>query len=317
MVLAPPPVGQALVQSVDILTPVGNNPRLYGQTAAANAFSDVYAMGGEAYSAMTVLAFPSTSIPYEVIREILAGGADIMEQAGAVSAGGHTLEDPELKYGLAVTGYVDPRAYPTNAGLQDGDILILTKPIGTGILTSVLKAKLSSKSSLNSLNSLNSTASISTENTEDAEEIEKIMYRWTCHLNKNAAKVIRNLGIKAATDITGFGLGGHVLEMAEASHKSVYIDSIPLMPKIEEYALAGLIPNGSLVNRKYAEARTLAKCSDIMHSIAFDAQTSGGILMAVPENKVRACVQQLTDLGEQAYIVGRVGAYKENFLVLE
>ena len=191
------PEGRALVQTVDILSPIGNDPYTFGQIAAANALSDVYAMGGEPWCAMNIAFFPSTpkaaaeGLGMDVLTAILRGGADKLHEAGGVLAGGHTVEDEEPKYGLSVTGVVDPAHVATNAGLCPGDVLILTKPLGTGILSTVAKA-----------------------HWDGWEEAEAEFCRWASRLNRVGASVIRELGLRAATDITGFGLGGHALEQA-------------------------------------------------------------------------------------------------------
>lgn len=297
-ILAPLPAGMALVQSVDILSPIGNNPRLFGQTAAANALSDIYAMGGEAYSAMNILSYPACSTPVDVLREILLGATEKLEEAGAVGAGGHTLEDSHLKFGLSVTGYVDPQNFARNNGLNEGDILILTKPIGTGILATGIKAKW-----------------------EYYQEAEDELYRYTTALNKNAAHVLRAMKLKAATDITGFGLGGHSLEMAEASEKTIrlYTKEIPLMAYVYDYASNGLIPEASYINKRYAQQKFQAQVGvdELMTAIIFDAQSSGGLLLAVPKIQRQEALQRLDDLGEQAYEVGEVCAFSSQNLILE
>ena len=193
-----PPAGLALVQTVDILGPIGNNARLFGQTAAANALSDVYAMGGWPWSVMNIAAFPSPSAesdtPLSVLADILSGAMEKVGEAGAVLAGGHTLDDEWIKFGLSVTGVIDPAHVARNDGLVPGDALILTKPLGTGVLATAVKAKW-----------------------PGSDEAERDMYRWTTRLNANASSLIRDMGLRAATDVTGFGVGGHVLEMAKGS----------------------------------------------------------------------------------------------------
>ena len=234
-----PPAGMVLVQTVDILGAIGNNPRLFGQTAAANALSDVYAMGGIPWSVMNVAAFPSPEKPEDapitVLAEILAGAMEKVAEAGAVLAGGHTLDDEYIKFGLAVTGAVSPEEATRNDALAAGDVLILTKPLGTGILATAIKAKW-----------------------PGFEEAEKELYRWTTRLNARGAEVIRAMQLKAATDITGFGLAGHVLEMARGSGVSVELDSraLPFMEQAEELASFGLIPAGTYRNREHCACRT-------------------------------------------------------------
>ncbi len=298
-VLAPPPRDMALVQSVDVLSPLGNDPQLFGQCAAANALSDIYAMGAEPYCAMNILSFAACDFPLEVIKEILYGAAEKLSEAGAVNAGGHTLEDPQLKFGLAVTGLVNPEHFAKNSALNTGDMLILTKPIGTGVLGTAVKAKW-----------------------EGFEQAEKDLYGYATRLNKNGAKVIQELKIKAATDITGFGLGGHGFEMAFASKKQIIFHSteIPLMPNVLDYAKNGLIPAGTYANFDYVEEnlKIAPNVDPLLAKLIFDAQTSGGLLLAIPKTKASEAKQRLIDLGDEAHLVGEVSdlssAHSKDFI---
>ena len=291
VLVAPPPAGMALVQTVDILGPIGNSARLFGQTAAANALSDVYAMGGIPWSVMNVAAFPSPEkpedAPMSVLAEIITGAMEKVAEAGAVLAGGHTLDDEFIKFGLAVTGAVDPAKAARNDGLMPGDVLILTKPLGTGILATAIKAKW-----------------------PGFEEAEAEMYRWTTRLNAHGAEVIRAMGLKAATDITGFGLGGHVLEMARGSGVTAELDSaaLPFMDQAEELASFGLIPAGTYRNRDHCTCRcTVSDSADELRAtLVFDAQTSGGLILAVPEARVQEACERLAALGEPADVIGRI-----------
>ena len=291
-----PPAGMVLVQTVDILGAIGNNARLFGQTAAANALSDVYAMGGVPWSVMNVAAFPSPEkpedAPVSVLADILRGAMEKVAEAGAVLAGGHTLDDEFIKFGLAVTGAVDPEKATRNNALAPGDGLILTKPLGTGILATAIKAKW-----------------------PGFEDAEKEMYRWTTRLNAHGAEVIRAMGLKAATDITGFGLAGHVLEMARGSGVSVELESmaLPFMEQAEELASFGLIPAGTYRNREHCLCRTtISESSEELRTLlAFDAQTSGGLLLAVPAERVQEACERLAALGEPAWLVGRVLPLRE------
>ena len=289
VIVRTPPAGKALVQTVDVLTPLGNNPRLFGQTAAANALSDVYAMGGEPWCAMNVVGFPSSCWPLEVLREILVGGVEKLIEAGAVLAGGHTLDDGEIKYGLAVTGLIDPDLVAGNANLRPGDTLILTKPLGSGVLATAIKAGWPG---------------------EQAHETE--LYRWTTRLNRHAASVIRAMRLAAATDVTGFGLGGHLLEMARASNVRVvlHVAALPFMDQVPELAADGLIPVGSHANRQHCAAEThVSPAADELRALlAFDAQTSGGLVLAVPSGRVAEAVERLAALGEPAWNIGSVEA---------
>ncbi len=277
----------ALVQTVDVLSPLGNNPRLFGQVAAANALSDVYAVGGFPWSAMNIAAFPAQDVPLEVFAEILTGGLEKLAEAGAVLAGGHTLEDAEIKYGLSVTGYVDPDAIASNAGLCPGDSLVLTKPLGTGVLATAIKAQW-----------------------EHADKAEADLYYWATRLNAHAADVLRAMKLRAATDITGFGLGGHLLEMARGSGVTVEIDtaSLPFIDNVEAFASDGLIPAGSYANRKHCACRTFVSpgVDSLRAVLVFDAQTSGGLALAVPSGREDEALERLAALGEPGWVVGRV-----------
>ena len=284
------PAGKAIVQSVDILTPIVNDAFTFGRIAAANALSDIYVMGGEPWSAMNVACFPqylAENDPEDTLGRILSGGHSVLLEAGAVLAGGHTVQDDELKYGLAVTGIIDQGHIAVNSGLVPGQRLLLTKGLGTGILATAVKAKW-----------------------EGATESEQAIAVSCGRLNKVPGKVIRTLRLTAATDITGFGLGGHALEMALASSVCVALDTeaLPLLPGVLDYARDGLIPVGSHNNRIHWSGATLAMpgIDEALESIIFDAQTSGGILLAVmPEQLVRARAM-LEEGGDLACEVGEV-----------
>lgn len=286
------PAGKALVQTVDILSPLVNDAFTFGRIAAANALSDVYALGGAPWTAMNIACFPTcmASDAMELaLGEVLRGGLYTLTEAGAVLAGGHTVVDTELKYGLAVTGLINPDCIATNDGLRPGDMLILTKPIGTGILATAIKAQW--------------------DNWEDSEHV---LSKWCVRLNRAGAAVIQQLGLRAATDITGFGLGGHALEMATASGVSVtlYAAAIPLLTHAYEYACDGLIPAGSHTNRTHCAALTLVQGSiaPAIESLIFDMQTSGGLLLAVPPELVDDAMAILQGHGERGWLVGRVDA---------
>ena len=282
------PPGHALVQSVDVLTPVVNDAFAFGRIAAANALSDIYAMGGEPWSAMNVAFFPpalAEDDPEGLLTSILRGGLDAMNEAGAVLAGGHTVQDEELKYGLAVTGVIDPEHLARNDGLRPGQVLLLTKPLGTGVLSTAVKA-----------------------GWDGAAASEANLVRWCGRLNSVGGTVIRELRLSAATDITG--LGGHALEMALASHVCVRLvaTALPLLPRALEYARDGLIPAGSHRNRTHCacRTRTAQAVDEALESLAFDAQTSGGLLLAVPPDQVEAARALLLGGGDLAAVVGEV-----------
>ncbi|OBQ57598.1 selenide, water dikinase [Halodesulfovibrio spirochaetisodalis] len=281
------PSGKAIVQTLDFFTPIVNDPYRFGQIAAANSLSDVYAMGGTPWCAMNIVCFPVKSMPKDMLSEIIRGGYDKIVEAGAVLAGGHSVEDAEIKYGLSVTGYVDADAYTSNAGLQKGDKLILTKPVGTGVLATAVKAKWNG-----------------------AEEMEELLYTWAARLNNVGGELIRHMGLKAATDVTGFGLGGHLLEMAQASKAKVAIDSaaVPVLDKALELAGMGLVPEGSHANRLHCKNATevAAGVDSLRVDLIFDAQTSGGLVLAVPEARVEEAVTFLEERGELATVIGEV-----------
>ncbi|MBB6214860.1 selenide,water dikinase [Anaerosolibacter carboniphilus] len=255
----------ALVQTLDFFTPIVDDPYMYGQIAAANSLSDVYAMGGQPLLAMNIACFPNC-FSQEVLTEILKGGAEKIREAGALLVGGHTVEDNEPKYGLSVTGIVHPDKVISNAMAKPGDQLILTKPLGMGILNTALKADLLSKS-----------------------QIEKVMMIMAT-LNNVAADGMKKFGASACTDITGFGLLGHAYEMAKASKVSMKIDHriIPTIDNAVEYGKMGLVPAGAYANRKYVaeHVRFDDKVPQHMQDILFDPQTSGGLLISLPKDQV-------------------------------
>jgi selenide,water dikinase len=281
------PPGMALIQTLDFFTPIVNDPYRFGQIAAANALSDVYAMGGTPYSAMNIVCFPIKAMDKAILKDILRGGQDKVREAGAVIVGGHSVEDDEIKYGLSVAGYVEPDRFAANRNLRPGDELILTKPLGTGILATAVKAEW-----------------------EGAGAIEDDLYRWASRLNRAGAEVIRALGLRAATDITGFGLGGHALEMARASSVAVELRlaEIPVIPRALELAGMGLVPAGSHANRTHcAGVVSIAPDADPLRiDLVFDAQTSGGLLLAVPRDKLARARDLLLAAGDLAAHVGTV-----------
>jgi len=281
------PAGKALVQTLDFFTPIVNDPYKFGQIAAANSLSDVYAMGGEPWCAMNIVCFPVKSMPLDMLRDIIHGGYDKIRESGAVLAGGHSVEDPEIKYGLSVTGVIDPDGYTSNAALVPGDKLVLTKPIGTGVIATAIKG-----------------------DWEGKDALEELLFTWAAKLNDRSGRIVRELRIKAVTDVTGFGLGGHLLEMARASKCGVvlYSSAIPFLPEAVELASMGMIPAGSFANRRhFAPSVTVDDAVDPLHrDLVFDAQTSGGLLMSVPDAMLREVLTRLEDAGEMAAVVGEV-----------
>lgn len=283
------PEGKAIIQSVDVLTPIVNDARNFGRIAAANALSDIYAMGGEPWCAMCLAFFPplmAASNP-DILITILEGGLEKMAEAGATLAGGHTVQDEELKFGLSVTGIIDPNLIARNDGLTPGQRLILTKPLGIGILATGVKA-----------------------NWDFAQASEAEITYWCSRLNKAGAEIIHEFQLTAATDITGFGLGGHAFEMAKASDVCVVLESahLPLLPHTLDYARDGLIPAGTHANQKFYSKETFwpKDIDPALISIIFDAQTSGGLLLALPEEKVQNAKDMLIKRGDIAAEVGYV-----------
>jgi len=286
------PANQALVQSVDILTPMVNDPYIFGCIAAANSLSDIYAMGAQPFSAMNIMCFPQDCLSMDVLRHVLQGGRETVRAAGALMAGGHTVQDPELKFGLAVTGQVHPDHVAVNGGAQEGDLLVLTKPVGTGILATGIKARW-----------------------PHAQEFEQLLATWAGRLNAVGAQVIRNHNIRGATDITGFGLGGHALEMAKGSdvHIQIWIHEVPLLDYSRDLAAVGLVPAGAHANKAHCqEFLSVNEENDlILEDIMFDPQTSGGLLLAVAESKLDKVRNELREQGDMAAVIGRVFSASE------
>ncbi|GAW93703.1 selenide, water dikinase [Calderihabitans maritimus] len=276
----------ALIQTVDFFTPMVDEPYLFGEIAAANALSDVYAMGGTPLTAMNITAFPTCSLDLGILRDILAGGASKVQEAGALLVGGHTIEDKEPKYGLAVTGTVHPQRVVTNQGAKPGDLLVLTKPVGVGIITTAIKAGEASRRA--------------------AREAADIMRQ----LNNKAAQVMVEVGVNACTDITGFGLIGHIYEICVGSNVGVEIEvhDIPVLEAALEYARMGLVPGGAYVNRRFLEEKIhwVGNVPEEIQDVLFDPQTSGGLLIVVPQDKANRLTEKLEAVGVKGFKIGRV-----------
>ena len=277
----------AIIQTIDYFTPIVDDPYTFGQIAVANALSDVYAMGGKPLTAMNVVCFPTKSLDISVLKDILRGGADKMVEAGVILVGGHSIDDTELKYGLSVTGTVHPKRLVTNSGAKVGDKLILTKPLGTGIISTALKAKMVDK--------------------ETAAKVAKCM----ATLNDRASALMQEVGVHACTDVTGFGLLGHACQIAQNSRVGINISSasVPLLPRAEEFAQQELYPGGSLRNREfYSTAVIIAnEVPDHIQGILFDAQTSGGLLICLAPRKANLLLDRLRQADvEDAAIIGDV-----------
>ena len=265
----------AIVQTVDFFTPVVNDPYWFGQIAAANALSDVYAMGARPITALNIACFSPKKFGTAAVREILRGGIDKVRESGASLLGGHSVEDEEIKFGLSVTGIVHPDRIMRNEGAQPGDLLILTKPLGTGILITAMKGNLVSK------------------------ETENRLIEVMAALNGRASEVMLSAGAHAATDVTGFGLAGHLKEMIkEDLGAEIYTNGIPYFPEAEILAAEGFFPRGLYTNREYYSPHIESEGKGFLHDIIFDPQSSGGLLIAIGE----ACMTRFESEASRAYL---------------
>jgi selenide,water dikinase len=288
----------AIIQTVDFFTPIVDDPRAFGQIAAANALSDVYAMGGIPLTAMNIVCFPVRTLDISVLREILMGGLEKMVEAGVALVGGHSVDDVELKYGLSVTGTVHPKKVITKAGARAGDKLILTKPLGTGIINTAVKGKVAGEQTAN---------------------------RATAHmasLNKVASQLMQEVGVSACTDITGFGLLGHACEMIQSSDvgMSIRASSIPVFPEAVGLARMGMVPGGTRRNKEFRTAMIQVRggLPDCVLDLLFDPQTSGGLLIAVSSEKADRLLSQLLQNGvAEAAVVGEVVAHPKERILIE
>jgi selenide,water dikinase len=276
---------KAIVVTTDFFTPVVDTAYEYGSIAAANSLSDVYAMGGLPFLALNIAALPD-QLPAEVSSEILRGGAEKAREAGVVIAGGHTVKDKEPKYGLVVIGFVDPRKMISKGGLKVGDALVLTKPLGGGVTTTALKQEKASAGDVK-------------------EAIE-----WMSRLNKTAGQVATEFNLRGGTDITGFGFLGHGMEMANASSVLLHIEysRLPFLSGARGYAEKGIFPGGAFDNKKhFGEAITFAKTIDEpAEMLLFDPQTSGGLLLGVPQEKLDAFKKRAEELNQPIWVIGEV-----------
>lgn len=292
----------AFVHTLDFFPPVVDEPYIFGQIAATNAMSDIYAMGAEVVCALNIVGFPSC-LGLGVLEEILKGGADKVKEAGGSIAGGHSINIDNIIYGLSVTGIVDPNKITKNYGAQAGDILILTKKLGTGIINTAIKAGLADN--------------------ESRDEAVKSMTQ----LNMYAKKAADNIKIHACTDITGFSLAGHLREMATASNVSIYVDSktLPIMKGAWDYASMGLVPEGTYRNREFiakdvaftsAPQKDACLNSSTLSDIIFDPQTSGGLLFSVSKNDKKALLESLGNNGITGYTIGRVEKKEQKYIYI-
>ncbi len=287
----------ALVQTLDFFTPIVDDPFLFGRIAAANALSDVYAMGGRPITAMNIVCFPSAKMDKSILAEIIKGGITKIKEAGAVLAGGHSIMDNEIKYGLSVTGLVHPGRIWTNSKARIGDRLILTKPLGCGIMSTAIKQGKITE--------------------QEAKEAVESMSR----LNRYAAEVFLRHNVSACTDVTGFSLMGHGLEMAEGSGVTILIHSkaVPIMDGILELAKEGIVPGGAHRNQKYYGPRVLFEDgASLPVEVMFDPQTSGGLLACIPAIEAEECVRELLMAGcVKAAVVGEVMGKLEKALIVD
>lgn len=288
----------AIVQSVDVLTPIADDPYIFGQIVAANALSDIYAMGAKPLTALCIISYPPDRVKTDVIVKILNGLGNKTKEAGAVIIGGHTLKDVEIKCGLAVTGIVRPDQIITNRNARYGDKLILTKPLGTGIVSTALKANLS-----------------------PTQAVDKINF-YMSQLNRDAAEAMVEFGVSSATDITGFGLLGHAWEMAEMSNVSmkIYHKEVPIIEEAFALAKMSLFPQGSIKNFEFVKPKVnfSERLSEEVRILLYDAQTSGGLLISIANRKASKLLNLLHKKGlSAAKIIGEVIEPKEKRIYVE
>ena len=286
----------ALIQTVDFFPPIVDDPYTYGQIAAANALSDIYAMGASPTLAMNLLCYPAC-LPPEEVQRILAGGADKVREAGAVIAGGHTIQGDEPKYGLCVSAFLHPARVLSNAGAKPGDVLVLTKPVGTGVLTTAAKAELAKPADYGAA------------------------VRSMAELNRTAGEAAALCGAHACTDVTGFGLLGHAYELAKASGVSLRLFSgeVPLLPGARELAAMGLIPAGAYANAEYLAPFVAFEESvpRVLRDLMADPQTSGGLLVALPRAAAQQLLEQVEGRVPHARLIGEVLPLREAQIMVE
>lgn len=288
----------AIIQTVDFFTPIVDDPYTFGQIAVTNSLSDIYAKGGRPLTAMNIVCFPVKTMDISILRKILTGGLDKMRGAGVVLVGGHSVEDDELKYGISATGVIHPDRVILNQGAKGGDRLILTKPLGTGIISTALKGGNASKAAV-----AKSVSSMTT-------------------LNKKASDLMLTVDVHACTDVTGFGLLGHACEMIECTDVGmvIYSDKVPYFPEAKEYAEMGFVPGGTTRNREFrADMVKIDKSvSRVMVDILFDPQTSGGLLMSVPASDAETLMKRMRKTGiREAAIIGEVVAKPKGRIVVK
>ena len=286
----------ALIQTTDFFPPIVDDPYLYGKIAATNALSDVYAMGGEPKLALNILC-AAEGMTDETIRQILRGGYDAAYDAGAIITGGHTIKGAEPIYGLAVSGFVHPQKVLTNSNAKPGDVLILTKPLGVGIITTGAQADMV------------------------AEDVMDRIYTQMATLNKAARDIMVEYHVHSCTDVTGFALMGHSFEIAQGSNCTIHIqvDNVPYHPEALELAAMGLVPAGAYRNREYTQAGVAIRGNIplAMEDILYDPQTSGGLLFTIPAQEASACLAELKQAIPYAAIIGYVTEKEDSYIILE
>jgi len=276
----------AIVQTLDFFTPIVDDPFDYGRIAALNSINDVWAMAGTPITAMAITCFPKTGVDFSILAEIMRGGLEILTQNGVALLGGHSVDNQQIMFGYSVTGVIDPNKVATNAGARPGDVIILTKPIGTGIISTGIKFA-------------------RTPPDVAAASVETMLTS-----GKAAAEAMREFGVKGATDVTGFALLGHAWELARASRVTIEIDSsrLPLLPGALDLARAGLLTSGDKTNREYVgeDIEIAERVSKEMGNLLYDPQTAGGLLIAIPDEHADALLARLQETYPHAENVGRV-----------
>ncbi len=276
----------ALVQTLDFFTPIVDDPFDYGRIAALNSINDVWAMGGTPITAMAITCFPRKGVDFAILGEIMRGGLSVLMENNVALIGGHSVDNAEIMFGYSVTGIIDPNQIATNSGARPGDVLILTKAIGTGVISTAIKFE------------------------KCPPEVAAASLQTMLTSARAAADLMREFGVKAATDITGFGLLGHAWEVAKASQVTFEIDAgkIPLLPQALELAQAGMLTRGDRVNRDYVgnDVTIAAAVSKPMQSLLYDPQTAGGLLICIAENRAQELLEQLQQTYPQTAVIGRV-----------
>lgn len=288
----------AIILTLDFFPAIVDDPFIFGQVAAANALSDVYAMGGRPLSALNIVCFPEGKLPIDVLGEMLKGGADKVNEAGAVIVGGHTVSDAELKYGLSVVGLIDPRDILRINSAVVGDRLVLTKPLGSGIYSTALKKDALSR------------------------EDERLFYGVMTALNRAASEAMKAFDAHACTDVTGFGLLGHALEMAESSDVAIAFDveNVPALPRALEFAENGYLTGGGMSNREFVKDKMAVEgtLSPSLEMLLYDPQTSGGLLVAITADKAEPYLEAIRDSGVgDAAIIGEVLPFEDKRIILK